>query len=63
MILMIFMKQQSQITFNGIHESYTDYDSCIFKQIGVSMEKPIYLGFAILKMSKLHMYETYCDKL
>ena len=27
------------------------------------MERSIYLGFAILELSKLHMYETYYDKL
>ena len=27
------------------------------------MNKPIYLGFAILELSKLLMYETYYDKL
>ena len=27
------------------------------------MEKPIFLGFAILELSKLHMYETYYDKI
>ena len=27
------------------------------------MDKHIYLGFAVLKLSKLHMYETYYDKL
>ena len=27
------------------------------------MKKPTYLGFAILGLSKLHMYETYYDKL
>ena len=27
------------------------------------MGKPIYLGFAVLELSKLHMYETYYDKL
>ena len=27
------------------------------------MEKPMYLGFAILDLSKLHMYETYYDTL
>ena len=25
------------------------------------MDKPIYLGFAFLELSKLHMYETYYD--
>ena len=27
------------------------------------MDKPIYLGFSLLELSKLHMYETYYDKL
>ena len=27
------------------------------------MDKPIYVGFDVLELSKLHMYETYYDKL
>ena len=27
------------------------------------MDKPVYLGFAVLKLSKLHVHETYYDKL
>ena len=27
------------------------------------MDKPIYLGFDVFEMSKLHIYETYYDKL
>ena len=27
------------------------------------MDKPIYLGLALLEISKLHMHETYYDKL
>ena len=27
------------------------------------MDKPIYLGFTVLELSKLHMYETYYDKI
>ena len=27
------------------------------------MDNPIYLGFAVLDLSKLHMYEIYYDKL
>ena len=27
------------------------------------MDKPIYLGFAVLELSNMHMYETYYDKL
>ena len=25
------------------------------------MDKPIYLGFSVLELSKLHMYSTYYD--
>ena len=39
------------------------YDSYSFKQFEVLMDKPFYLGFAVLDLSKLLMYETYYDKL
>ena len=62
-IIIEFIKQQSKLTFNGIHKSYTNYSSYTFKQNEVTMDKPIYVGFAILELSKLHMYETYYDTL
>ena len=62
MIKNIF-KRQSKSTFNGIHKSYENYDRYTFKQSEVVMDKAIYVGFAILELSKLHMYETYYDKL
>ena len=52
------MKQQSKLTFIGIHKSYENCDSYTFKRNEVLMDKPIYLGIAILDLSKLHMYET-----
>ena len=52
-------KQQSKLTFNGIHKSYENCDSYTFKQNEVLMDKPIYLGFSVLELSKLHMYESY----
>ena len=57
------LKYQSRLDFDGIHKSYQDYDSYTFKSNVVKMEKPIYLGFCILELSKLLMYETYYDKL
>ena len=57
------IKQQSKLTFNGIHNSYENCDSYTFKQNAVLMDKPIYLGFFVLELSKLLMYETYYDKL
>ena len=52
------IKQQSKITFNGIQKSYENYDSYIFKQNQIVMDKAIYVGFSILEFKKLHMYET-----
>ena len=57
------VKQQSKLTFNGIQKSYENYDSYTFRKNEVVMDKAIYVGFAILELSKLHMYETYYDTL
>ena len=38
-------------------------DSYSFKQNEVLKDKPKYLGFAILELKKLHLFETYYDKL
>ena len=57
------IKQQSKLTFTGIHKSYENCDSYTFKQKEVLMDKPIYLGFSVLEVSKILMYETYYDKL
>ena len=55
------IKQQSELTFNGIHKSYENCDSYTFKQNEVLMDKQIHLGFTVLELSKLLMYETYYD--
>ena len=57
------IKQQSKLISNGIHKSYENYGSYTFKQNEVLMDKPIYLGFSVLQLSKLFMYRTYYDKL
>ena len=41
-----------------IHKSYENCDSYSFKQNEVLLDKPVYSGFAILELSKLHMHET-----
>ena len=53
-----YIRQQSNLTFNGIHKSYENCDSYSFKQNQVVMDKTIYVGFAILELIKLHKYET-----
>ena len=56
-------KQQSKLTFTGIHKSYENCGSYTLKQNEVSVDKLIYLGFTVLEISKLHLYETYYDTL
>ena len=52
-------KYQSKLTFNGTHKSYENCDSYVIRKTEVLMDKPTYLGFAVLELSKLHTYETY----
>ena len=56
-------KRQSKLTFNGNNKSYENYDSYTFTKNEIVMDKAIYVGFSILELSKLHMYETYYDTL
>ena len=57
------LRWQKKLTFNGICKNFDNCDSYLEKEHEILMDKPIYLGFAILKLSKLHMYETYYDTL
>ena len=50
------------MTSIGIHNSYTNPDSYTFKQKEVPTDKLNYLGFVVLELSNLLMYET-SDKL
>ena len=52
------INQQSNLTCNGIHKSYENCDSYTLKQNEVLMDEPIYLGFSVLELSKLFLYET-----
>ena len=57
------IEYQSKLTFNGIHKSYENCDSYTIKQNEVLLDKPFYLGFTVLELSKLLLYETYYDRL
>ena len=57
------IKRQTKIKFNGIQKSYENYDSYTFKRNQAVMDKAIYVGFSILELGKLLMYETYYDTL
>ena len=57
------IKQQSKLSFNGIDKSYENCDIFTFKQNEVLMDKPKYLGFSVLELTKLLVYETHYDNL
>ena len=57
------MKQEAKLFFGGIHKSYENCDSLNFRQNELVMDESLYIGFAILELIKLYMYETYDDKL
>ena len=57
------LKWQRKLTFNGICKSFDNCDSYLEKDHEILMDKPLYLGFAILELPKLHMYESYYDTL
>ena len=52
------VKQQSKLTFNGIHKTYDNYDNYTFRENEVKMDKVINSGFSVLELSKLLLYET-----
>ena len=52
------IKQQPKLTFNAIHKSYENFDSYTFKQNEFPKDKPTYLGFSVLELSKLKTFET-----
>ena len=57
------IKQQSNLTVNGIHKSYENCDNYTFEKNEVLIDRPIYIRFAIIQLSKLLLYETYYDNL
>ena len=56
-------KQQAKLTFNRVHKIFTNYDSYTFNEEEILRHKPIYLGFSVLVLSKLLMFESHYDKL
>ena len=57
------MRQKLKITFNGLHKSYENCDSYLFRKKEVLVDKPKFLRFAVLQVSEILFYHTYFDKL
>ena len=52
------VEQHSKLTFNGIDQSYTFYDSYTIIQNVIILAEPFYLRFTILGLLELLMNKT-----
>ena len=57
------IKRQSKLSFKRITNHYSEFSVYKFDKEKVIFDKPIYLGFSVLELSKLLMYEFYYHKL
>ena len=57
------IKRQSKLSFKGISIHYNDFSQYKYPKEKTVFDKPIYLGFSVLEVSKLLMYEFYYHKL
>ena len=53
------IKRQSKLSFKGIVDHYSKFIVYKFDKEKTVFDKPIYLGFSVLELSKLLMYEFY----
>ena len=57
------IRRQSKLSFKGISIHYKEFSSYKYDKEKKVFDKPIYLGFSVLELSKLLMYEFYYHKL
>ena len=53
------IKRQSKLSFKGIVDHYSKFSVYKFDKEKSLFDKPIYLGFTVLELSKLSMYDFY----
>ena len=53
------IKRQSKLSFKGIANHYSEFSVYKYDKEKTVFDKPFYLGFTVLELSKLSMYEFY----
>ena len=57
------LNRQSKLSFDDKIAEYEKFNLCSFNKERIEFTKPIYVGFCVLELSKLLMYEWYYDKM
>ena len=57
------IKRQSKLSFKGIINHYRDFSIYKYDKEQITFDKPIYLGFTVLELSKLLMYGFFLSQL
>ena len=55
-------KLENEKTYTRL-EIYDNFDCLAVTNQTVTFRKPVYLGFCVLELSAVHMFETYCNML
>ena len=57
------VKRQSKLSFKSIVDHYSTFSVYKYDKGKTVFDKPICLGFSVLELSRLLMYEFYCNSL
>ena len=57
------LNRQSKVSFDDKIADYENFSLYSFNKESIKFTKPVYVGFSVLELSKLSMYDWYYDKM